>query len=258
MDTLFLWIASAIGILNTFGMSDEKPIVILWDIDGTLVTVDGAGEKALVMAMRSAFGIDTDLSGIDYSGRTDRRIAELLHTSAGIPLTPESVQHFLEHYIEHLEAEVPPSAMGLLPGVPETMEWIRNTSGVEQGLLTGNLRSGANIKLSKFHIWEYFPFGAFSDFSVERNELGPYALEEAERYLETNLEPGQLIVVGDTPHDVVCGKVFGALTMAVATGKYSMDQLALSNPDFLVESVSPQIMRQAVRHALDRLSVNVD
>jgi len=242
-------------IMNTCGMSDEKPIVILWDIDGTLVTVDGAGEEALVSAMRSAFGLEVDLSKIDYSGRTDRRIAEMLHISAGIPLTPSSVQLFLKHYLEHLESETPRSAMRLVPGIADTLAWIENTRGVEQGLLTGNLRSGAQIKLSRFGIWDLFPFGAFSDFSVERNELGPHALEQASQYLGMELDPGQVIVVGDTPHDVACGKVFGALTMAVSTGKYSLDQLAASNPDFLVDAATPQAIHEAVQYALNRLSI---
>jgi phosphoglycolate phosphatase-like HAD superfamily hydrolase len=99
-----------------------------------------------------------------------------------------------------------------------------------QGLLTGNLRRGAELKLSHYGVWDYFLFGAFADDSALREELGWYAMERAAREARRKINPDAVFIIGDTPHDIACGKVIGAQTIAVATGAFSVEELAAHQP----------------------------
>ena len=120
--------------------------------------------------------------------------------------------------------------MRALPGVTALLE-TSFASGVALGLLTGNLRRGAETKLASKDLWRYFPFGAFADDCEDRNLLGPYALRRARAHHAVDFAPANTWVIGDTPHDVVCARAFGARAIAVATGRHSVDQLQVENPD---------------------------
>jgi phosphoglycolate phosphatase-like HAD superfamily hydrolase len=216
----------------------QQPKLYLWDIDGTLISVGGAGERALIAAIFDCFGIQGNLSGIDYSGRTDRRIAHMLHEHYGIEKTDASLQGFLDSYISHLEAEMQNTRMEVLPGIQNLLESIEKSPELHQGLLTGNLIKGSEIKLKHFNLWRFFRFGAFSNLSINRNELAGFALMEAKKATGISFFPQNVFVIGDTPHDIECGKVINAKTVAVATGRYSMDALRACQPDFLFEDFS--------------------
>ena len=99
------------------------------------------------------------------------------------------------------------------------------------GLLTGNLRRGAEVKLGSRNLWRYFPFGAFADDCEDRNRLGPHALRRARTHHGVEFAPADMWVIGDTPHDVVCARAFGARALAVATGRHSADELRAAGPD---------------------------
>ena len=103
--------------------------------------------------------------------------------------------------------------------------------GVALGLLTGNLRRGAEVKLGSRDLWRYFPFGAFADDCEDRNQLGPHALRRARAHHGVEFAPADTWVIGDTPHDVVCARAFGARALAVATGRHSADELRAAGPD---------------------------
>ena len=99
--------------------------------------------------------------------------------------------------------------------------------GLHQALLTGNLREGgAKLKLDYLGIWSYFEFGAFADDSSDRNELGPVALRRAKEKLGIDFSPQDVFIIGDTPHDIACGKAIGANTIGVATGTFLPEDLA--------------------------------
>jgi phosphoglycolate phosphatase len=213
----------------------DQHTLFLWDIDGTLITVGGAGERALVHAIEVCFGIQGDLSGIDYSGRTDRRICMMLHDHYGKEKTEESMQRFLDVYIQQLEVEMKTSRMRVLDGILEILREIDTNPMLHQGLLTGNLAKGAEIKLTHFDLLKFFQFGAFSNLSVNRNELAGHALQEAKKTTGISFFPDHVFVIGDTPHDIECGKTIHAKTVAVATGKYSKDELAKFEPDFIFD-----------------------
>jgi phosphoglycolate phosphatase len=121
----------------------------------------------------------------------------------------------------------------LLPGIVELLEELHGRADCALGLLTGNVRKGAEIKLSHFGVWHFFPFGAFADDHHERNQLGPFARQRALEHHGEHFPPEKIFVLGDTPRDIECSRAFGAKSVAIATGKYSIQELASQKPDFL-------------------------
>ena len=214
----------------------HTPTLFLWDIDGTLITVGGAGERALVHAIKDQFGIDGDLNGIDYAGRTDRMISHMLHDFYKVERTETSQQEFLNSYIHHLENEMKYTRMRVIDGILEVLNAIESREDFHQGLLTGNLAKGGRIKLEHFDLWKYFPFGVFSDLALERNDLAGFALSEAKKATGLDFDPERTYVIGDTPHDIICGQSIGAKTVAISTGRFSVEQLNEYRPDYAFET----------------------
>ncbi|MBT5903141.1 MAG: HAD family hydrolase [Opitutaceae bacterium] len=206
--------------------------LLLWDIDGTLLSTSGAGIRALEASMAAEFnsGNPVDLSDIDWAGRTDRWIARTIFEKYGVEHTSANVNRLLNGYLERLPRHLEELTRAL-PGVREILAEADKRSDIVQGLLTGNLARGAATKLSHFDLWDYFPFGAFSDDSAVRNDLGPYALERAATHSGHTFDPRDVWIIGDTPRDIECGKVIGARTLAVATGHHSMRELQQHAPD---------------------------
>ena len=214
----------------------EKTL-LLFDIDGTLITTGGCGERSLRLAVRDVFGAEDDLAGIEVAGRTDTSIARQLLKKFARPETEEGIRAILEAYLRHLPELLPHAVGRVLPGVRELLDALKPRADVVLALLTGNLALGARHKLSQYGIWEYFEFGAFADDHHERNRLGPFALSRAaERGHE--VRPARTFVIGDTPHDIACGRAIGAKTVAVATGGFRSHQLAPHAPNVLVEDFS--------------------
>jgi phosphoglycolate phosphatase-like HAD superfamily hydrolase len=210
----------------------------LWDIDGTLILSGGAGERALLTALRHEFGVTGTLEGIELGGRTDPWIARQILAKHALPVTAETLRRYLDAYLEALPGELAQARARVLPGIRKLLPRIAAQSGIAQALLTGNLRRGAEIKLSHHGLWEHFPFGAFSDDSETRNELGPHALRRAFAHHAVDFAPARVFVIGDTPHDIACGKIFGAQTIAVATGGWSADALRAHAPSAVLADLS--------------------
>lgn len=205
--------------------------LILWDIDGTLLTSGGAGDRALVAALKTEFGIENGtLAWLDYSGRTDAWIAHEALRHYGLPETPENIQRYLEGYLRALAAEMPNPCARLHAGILQLLEMLHRRDDLVQGLLTGNLQRGARLKLEQFAVWHYFKVGAFADDSAHRNDLGPHVLRRARESHGADFPPSRVFIVGDTPNDIECGKVIGANTIAVATGKFPVERLRAHAP----------------------------
>lgn len=205
--------------------------LLLWDIDCTLIDSGGAGERALRLALKRVYGIDDTLAWLEYFGRTDVWIARTILTHHQQPTTEANIQRFLDGYLKSVAEEMHNPRGLILPGVSSLLETIAASTDLAQGLLTGNLRRGAETKLGHFGLWKYFPFGAFADDAEQRDELGPYAVRRAKEFHAANFAPDHVVVIGDTPHDIACGKIIGARTIAVATGRYSVEQLRSHQPD---------------------------
>src|SRR5205823_2446894 len=212
--------------------------LLLWDIDGTLITTGSAGQRAIIRATAKWFGNDGDLGGVEIAGRTDVGIAHQILEKHREPITEGKVTAFLDLYLKFLEEELPRSKGSVLPGVRQLLEKFAPQPDTALGLLTGNLKHGAQLKLAHYQLWQFFDFGAFADDHHDRNELGAFALERAEQETGIKFSPEQVDVIGDTGHDIACGKAFGARTIAVATGSWSREKLQGCTPDFLFDDLS--------------------
>ena len=212
--------------------------LLLWDIDGTLISTGAAGQGAIVRATAQQFGGNGNLEGVEIAGRTDLAIAHQILKKYGAPIRDEDAQSFLEIYLRMLAEELPLREGRVLPGIREILERLTPEPNTTLGLLTGNLQRGARLKLEHYQLWRYFAFGAFADDHHDRNELGAFAISRALEGTGVKFAGGQVDVIGDTGHDINCGKAIGARTIAVATGSWSREQLAEHGPDFLFDDLS--------------------
>ena len=212
--------------------------LLLWDIDATLITTAGAGDKALKQIVARRFGVEDDLHDIEIAGRTDVSIVRRILRKYGIALTEENVRSFLDEYLARLEKNLPQLEGRILPGVAEIIARLHGRPDRVLALLTGNLRRGAHLKLQRYGLWDYFEFGAFADDHHDRNQLGAFARQRAQEKHGHEFAAAAIDVIGDTGHDIACGKIFGARTIAVATGSWTREQLAQHQPDFLFDDLS--------------------
>lgn len=213
--------------------------LLLWDIDGTLVNMDRAGERSLLTLLREHYQRDLGTKlPVELQGRTDTSIMHDLLAFLERPATEEEAARFRNAYLAGLPKALPLGNARLLPGIREALDAIHAHPEIHQALLTGNLREGARLKLSHMEIWHYFEFGAFADDSTVRNELGPFALARAKEKLGLDFPPERVWIIGDTPHDIACGQAIGAKTIAVATGNFSVAELEKYQPTCALPDLS--------------------
>jgi phosphoglycolate phosphatase len=213
--------------------------LLLWDIDGTLVSMDRAGERALLLTIRDLYGHDLGAElPIDLRGRTDTSISRDLLTHIGVPVSAAEAERLQLAYLARLPKTMPTGKARVLAGIHDALKAIHAHPEIHQALLTGNLEEGARLKLSFLGIWHYFEFGAYADDSHLRNELGPFALARAKEKLGIAFPPERVWIIGDTPHDIACGKAIGAKTIAVATGAFTVEELSALNPTHTFKDLS--------------------
>jgi phosphoglycolate phosphatase-like HAD superfamily hydrolase len=213
-------------------------LLLLWDIDGTLITSGNAGLHALESALRAGFGIEGSLDDIEFAGRTDPWIMRAIFRKFGVPPSPGNFARLFEGYVAALPRQLHNPHARVLPGVREILRAAADHGAIAQGLLTGNMRRGAQVKLSHHGLWDHFDFGAFGDDSELRNELGPHALRRAGERHGVQFSAANVWVIGDTPHDIACGRAIGARTLAVATGGCSLAQLRDHAPTAVLPDLS--------------------
>jgi len=226
--------------------------LLLFDIDGTLIDSNGAGGAAILDAAEEHFGIQRDqLPPLKLAGSTDPAIAMDVFGHMKILHTPEEVVAFLDRYLSHLQRRLQAEDFTgcTLPGVTQLLQALRGESSAHLGLLTGNVRRGAVIKLTRHGIFEYFIEGGFGSDHHDRNQLGPVALQRMQDATGTTYHIDDVIVIGDTPKDIRCAEAFGAKCLAVATGEYSYAELSALNPWRCVESFAdvPAIVEMLLR-----------
>jgi phosphoglycolate phosphatase len=220
--------------------------ICFWDIDGTLVHTGGAGQAAFARALAADFGIPEINQDVVFAGRSDRAIAMDLFVHHGVEPTAENWARFQQAYVAQLDATLPVHEGHVLPGVVALLEGLAARGDVATGLLTGNVREGARRKLGFYGLWDWFPFGGFGDVQVDRNLIAADALVAGRKYVDAlrrarhaagDGPPGQILVIGDTPHDIACGRAIGARCVAVPTGNTSIEVLRETRPDVLVETL---------------------
>ncbi|MDB6128255.1 MAG: Haloacid dehalogenase domain protein hydrolase [Verrucomicrobia bacterium] len=212
--------------------------LVLWDIDGTLTLSGGAGMRALQAALKREFGVDRSLYDIDYAGRTDRHIMRQIFGKIALPDHDGNLARFLEAYLIELPHELKNPGSRILPGISAALAALEARPDFAQALLTGNVERGARIKLGHHGLSHFFKFGAFADDSALRNELGPIAVRRAREHHGIDFAADRIFVIGDTPHDIECGKIINARTIAVATGHYSVEQLREHQPTAVLADLS--------------------
>jgi phosphoglycolate phosphatase len=212
--------------------------VCLFDIDGTLLNTGGAGQAAMEMALDAEFQAQRPLHGILTAGRTDRAIVSDLFEHFGVEPDEERWVRFLSAYLRHLPDSLRNRSGLVLPGIVPLLEELHRRDDVLLGLLTGNFREGARIKLEHFKIHGYFAFGGYGDEHHHRDDVAGVALLAAERHHGGTFAAGRVWVIGDTPADVQCARAIGANAVAVATGTYARAELRAAAPDHLFDDFS--------------------
>jgi phosphoglycolate phosphatase-like HAD superfamily hydrolase len=212
--------------------------VLFWDIDGTLITTRRAGMFAWNDSVKELTGRDFDLRvQVRTAGLTDYQIAVMTFELLGVEPEDALVRQLVHRYEALLPSSLPLRDGCVLPNVREILEHLRDRADVRSYLLTGNTRGGAHAKLTYFGLMEFFPDGAFAEDASARATIAARALALARR--AAPVADDRVYVIGDTPHDIECGRAIGARTIAVATGGYTLDELRAHDPWRAFEALPP-------------------
>jgi len=216
--------------------------LVLFDIDGTLLLSDGAGRRAMEGALSHVFGSPGD-AGYHYDGKTDRQIVRELMRRDGLDDTEidARLDDVVTHYLTRLRTELATGAKGVrsLPGVAELLDALEARRDVVLGLLTGNVVEGAQAKLRAAGIeFDRFRVNAFGSDHEHRPRLPEIAQRRAREALGVDLTGHAIVVIGDTPADIDCARSVGARTIAVATGRYTVEELAEHEPSAVFEDLT--------------------
>ncbi|HEY4306442.1 MAG TPA: HAD hydrolase-like protein [Gemmatimonadaceae bacterium] len=216
--------------------------LVLFDIDGTILLSGGAGKRAMDRALVEVFGS----SGPDnhsFGGKTDPQIVRELMRIDGHedPHIDGRMSELLDRYLAYLNREIDAdrSRVVTMPGIHELLDALELRDDVILGLLTGNLIAGAKTKLNAANIdFDRFKVGAFGSDHETRGELPAVAQRRAREELGVDVHGGDVVVIGDTPADIDCGRSIGARAIAVATGHFSVDDLRAHQPAVVFEDLS--------------------
>ena len=211
--------------------------LVLFDIDGTLLLSGGAGTRSLHRAFQVRYGIEPDWTSIRFDGKTDPLIIQELISQYG--LDDEPGQEIYDIYLSILPDEIRRSPnFQVLAGARELVSYLSADSAFLIGLATGNVETGARLKVERAGLSSYFAFGGYGSDSGDRTELIRTAIRRGSELTAPRV-PDEAFVIGDTPRDIRHGRAAGATTIAVATGNYGLEELSLYNPDFAVAGLHP-------------------
>ena len=215
--------------------------LVLFDIDGTLISARGAGRRAIAGALREVYGTHGAIEGYDTRGKTDPRIVVDVLTAAGLgeAAIRAGLDACFAAYARQLEAVIGTGdCVQVLPGMAGVVRALDARPDVVVGLLTGNIASGAELKLRPTGLWPYFQVGAFGSDHIDRRQLPAVARARLRERLGRDLPFERVTIIGDTPHDIDCARACGAMAVAVATGLYPRGELAAHAPDLLFDDFS--------------------
>ncbi|MEO6034268.1 MAG: HAD hydrolase-like protein [Verrucomicrobiota bacterium] len=212
--------------------------LVLFDIDGTLIRSGGAGVKAFARAFETEFGLSDGAENLKFAGRTDVSLVREFFNHHGITPDASHFERFFEKYLFWLNQLIVECKGEVCPGVHAFLNELRTRSNPPAiGLLTGNIRRGAEVKLRHYHLWKNFAFGGFADDHEERDQIAAVARQRGEEVLKTKLRGEEVVVIGDTPLDIRCARAIGAKVLAVATGGSTVEELEQHKPDWVVEDL---------------------
>ena len=228
-------------------MNPLPATIVLFDIDGTLLDLKGAGRRAFVRAIEAVFGWPDEIGYVNFSGNTDLNVLAQVMAAHGRELTEADAARFFNHLPSELEraAAEPGGDRVIYPGVRELLARLTAMPDVVLALVTGNIEACARIKLRQFELHNHFVLGAFGNEYADRGRIAGLALERA----LAAMPPGQLVraryLVGDTPFDIAAAKSSEALSIAVATGKFTVKELRAAGADHALPDLgdTTQVLR---------------
>ena len=215
----------------------SAPRLVLFDIDGTLLSASSVFREAIEAALRAVFGSTGPVESYDFSGKTDPQIVRDLMTASGLPAAQidRGLPGALAAYRSELLLRLRPQDVRPKPGAVALVERLAREPAITLGLLTGNLESCARAKLEPLGLNPYFGFGAFGSDHEDRSELAALAVARALAATGRRFSRKSIVVVGDSIHDVRCGRSLDVRAVAVATGRTSRATLAAEAPDAVLD-----------------------
>jgi phosphoglycolate phosphatase-like HAD superfamily hydrolase len=222
-------------------MSDE-PRILLFDIDGTLVSTGGAGAVAWRRAFEELHGIPADIGEFTDAGMTDPDVgAKTFEAVIGRKPTPLELAKLIQRRLEHLpEAIAESKGYKVLPGVPQRLRQL-SRAGHLLGIITGNGDGAAHIKLMRGDLNRWFTFGAYAVPGVDRPGIVREAVRRGEAMFGEDVPNADIYVIGDTPLDIKAAHAAGCTAIAVATGHYDTDALRAEGADYVLETLEEEL-----------------
>lgn len=220
--------------------------LVLFDIDGTLLWTDGAGRRAIHRALLDEAGTAGPIESYRFDGKTDPQIVRELLSLAGHPAAADAgrIDAVCRRYVEHLRSELaaPTQTTRLMPGTRELLDALEPHEAGRRalvGLLTGNVAHGAALKLRSAGLEPArFRVGAYGSDSAQRPDLPAVAAERAAALTGRRFTGDDVVVIGDTPDDVACGRPIGARSVAVATGSYDVTALRAAGASYVFATLT--------------------
>lgn len=217
---------------------EQVPLAIMFDVDSTLISVDGAGTRSWAHAFDRLHGVDADIGKFTEDGMTDPEVARLTFIGVlGRPATDQELARLFGAYLERLEEEVARSAgYRIMPGVEALLPALTD-AGILLGLVSGNVEVAARMKLARARLNRFFVVGGYGSDSADRGALSRTAIERCAVIHGHTLPPVRVLVVGDTPRDIEAAHEAGAVAVGVATGKFTADALRAAGADYVVPTL---------------------
>ncbi len=215
-------------------VSSNAELLVLFDVDGTLLLTNGAGRVAIRQALEAVYGTSGDMEGYNFHGKTDPQIIVELMSSTGLEEAEVRARMseiwpvYLEILGRELETRRVENRITVLPGVADLLAALTSKTGVSLGLLTGNIEQGAKLKLAAAGVPWLFDAGAYGSDAEVRSEIARVAVERSRSAVGS---AAAVLVVGDTPEDIACARDVDALALAVATGRHGTDELEEAGAD---------------------------
>src|SRR5918999_315360 len=223
-------------------MSEDPYRILLFDIDGTLVSTGGAGAVAWKQAFDELYGIPADIGAFTDAGMTDPDVgAKTFEAVMHREPTPHELARLVQRRLEHLpEAVARSEGYRVLPGVPERLRQL-SRDGHLLGIITGNGDGAAHVKLARGDLNRWFTFGAYASAGLDRAGIVRQAVQRGEAMLGRDVPNTEIYVIGDTPLDIQAAHAVDCTAIAVATGHYDADALREAGADHVLETLEEEL-----------------
>ena len=224
-----------------------QPTILLFDIDGTLLSAGGAGRRAVVRIFGDRFARPEVFDDVRFHGMTDRAIIRAGLERLHLPADEDAIDALCAAYLAALAIEIPRSeGFRVLPGVAALLEGLAGRAQLAVGLGTGNLREGARIKLEHAGLFHYFAFGGFGCDAEDRAALLSVGAQRGARHLGMAPDACRLVVIGDTPKDVAAARAIGAASLAVATSGFTTAELMAAGATWAFADLAARGVRETL------------